>query len=190
MLFCNENGVKLNFISREKFRIEKKKNGVQFVDGLKLWYIPEGGANEEGIKGVREILKNNNDFKMYVVAQGTTTTSIGIYQEMSNDSTLIVVPALRHFESKLEMSILCPDMTFEKQLTILQYEELGRYAQKTETLLKFEEEIKSKLKFTLDPIYTLKALYAYSKYCNQSQIETGNKKVLFVHTGGLNENWW
>lgn len=75
-------------------------NGVENRLGEKCWVIPEGGANKEGICGVSEIIDEVGVYDGYVVAQGTTTTSLGIYNSMPDHATLFVVPALKNLIPK------------------------------------------------------------------------------------------
>ncbi|MFM7473870.1 MAG: hypothetical protein ACKO00_08150, partial [Crocinitomicaceae bacterium] len=101
--FCSSNGIDLIFLARDRYLELKRMNGVEYWLNEKCWFIPEGGANHQGIIGASEIIDNKNDFDAYLVAQGTTTTSLGIYHSMSDDSILFVVPALRNFQSEEEM---------------------------------------------------------------------------------------
>ena len=189
--YCYDQGVRLIFLPREEFKVKKMQSGVHFLDEEKCWFIPEGGANTFGIRGAAEIIQETSYFDEYVVAQGTTTTSLGIYQQMHESSSLIVVPALNNFNSKKEMEALMPEINFTKELIVLQYKEMGRYAKYTPALVQFAESINEQVHFKLDPLYTLRALYAYSKFVAIPENKRNtNKKVLFVHTGGLNQEWW
>lgn len=189
--FCAVNGIELIFLSRERYVELKRMNGVENRLGEKCWVIPEGGANKEGICGVSEIIDEVGVYDEYVVAQGTTTTSLGIYQSMSENSTLFVVPVLRNFRSEEEMISVNGNINFSKNLVSIYYEELGRYGKVSEQLLNFQDQIQSQTNLKFDPFYTLKAMYAYSKYvCSNNHLRSTNKKVLFVHTGGLNQEWW
>ena len=189
--FCAVNGIELIFLSRERYVELKRMNGVENRLGEKCWVIPEGGANKEGIKGASEIIENSMNFDSYVIAQGTTTTSLGIYNSMPDHATLFVVPALKKFNSKEEMKKLDSSLIFKKEITSIFYEELGRYARLSDTLRDFQKIIESETTYRFDPIYTLKALYAFSKFIySKTENSTYDNKVLFIHTGGLNQNWW
>ena len=189
--YCHQQGIQLIFLTRDNYKTIKRKTGVHYLGTEKCWFIPEGGANSEGVKGTEEIIDGITKFDIYVVAQGTTTTSIGIYNKMSDDSTLYVIPALKNFQSKDEMISISPSSDYRKKLISLNYDEMGRYGKKTSALSDFEKKIKNQIHFELDPIYTLKALYAFCKYTSTNHSELlSEKKILFVHTGGLNQNWW
>ena len=189
--FCSSNAIDLIFLTRDKYFELKRMNGVEYWLNEKCWFIPEGGANQEGIMGASEIIENKNEFDAYVVAQGTTTTSLGIYHSMSDDSTLFVVPALRNFNSKEEMRKVYDAHINSKKVVPIEYEELGRYGKLTKILEEFQRKMECDTTLKLDPIYTVKALYAYTKFASTVNEESIlNKKVLFVHTGGLNQEWW
>jgi 1-aminocyclopropane-1-carboxylate deaminase len=189
--FCSSNGIDLIFLTRDRYFELKRMNGVEYWLNEKCWFIPEGGANQEGIRGASEIIENKYDFDAYVVAQGTTTTSLGIYHSMSDDSTLFVVPALRNFQSEEEMKKVYDAHLLSKKVVPLMFEELGRYGKLTKTLEDFQRKIECVTSIKLDPIYTVKALYALTKFASTvNHKPILNKKVLFVHTGGLNQEWW
>ena len=92
---CDSFGMKLEFVSRTNFSEQKKMNGIVFQDGIPTWFVPERGANSKGIEGCKEIVAENDEiFDYYVVAQGTTTTSIGIALALPPSAKIIVVPAI------------------------------------------------------------------------------------------------
>jgi len=189
--YCQKGGIDLRFLSRDTYTQLKKMNGLNYMEEEKYWCIPEGGANEQGILGASEILKDVEKYDAYIVAQGTTTTSLGIYRTMADDAKLYVVPSLRNFNCIAEMKSMSGTHEFSKKIVPLVYDELGRYGKMTETLQEFQNSIQYQTTILFDPIYTLKALFAYCKFIvshkNQS-LKSDN--VLFIHTGGLNQDWW
>ena len=181
---CADLGMRLEFVSRSQFKRIKSLNGM--VDNPRVFCVPEGGANREGVLGCADIINETaNDYDYIVVAQGTCTTSLGIYSAMSNKSKLVVVPVLKGFDAISEMQLLAQTtgVSFDKnRVEVLDQYHFGGYAKTTVDLDIFIKSFNSQCQFIVEPTYTGKALYALNEFLVK---EEGTKKVLFVHTGGL-----
>ena len=185
---CSSLGMQLNFVSRSSFSKQKKMSGLLVKDGIPTWFIPEGGANLEGIEGCKEIVSENDEiFDYYVVAQGTTTTSIGIALALPPSAKIIVVPVLKGFNSKSEMKSLLNNVdlwnVIKDKIIVLDDFHFGGYAKSTNELREFISEINQINKMQIEEVYTGKALYALKNYLEKNFVK--NKKVLFIHTGGI-----
>lgn len=185
---CHSFGMDLIFESRSTFQEQKKMNGLIFREGLPHWFIPEGGANLEGVEGSKEIVSENKEvYDYYVVAQGTTTTSLGMAMSLPNDAKLIVVPVLKNFNTKLEMQLLLNnDVIWESikdKIIVLDNFHFGGYAQTTSALNLFIQEVNQINEMKVESVYTGKALFALNAFLGKSSLE--NKKILFIHTGGM-----
>jgi len=187
---CYNLGMELEFLSRESFTKTKYQDGIVSIKNEKYLSIPEGGANNNGVEGCKEIITEVDDFfDFYCVAQGTSTTSLGMLSSIPLSSKLIVVPVLKGFDSYLEMSKINNSEEFimlSKQLIVLSDYHFGGYAKTTSELIAFVENFNAQNTFEIEPIYTGKAMFALVEYLKTNSIS--NKKVLFVHTGGLS-NW-
>jgi 1-aminocyclopropane-1-carboxylate deaminase len=184
---CHELGMTLLFYSRVEFSQIKKSSGKYLFEGKEYWAVPEGGANQQGILGCREIV-SKSDFDYVIVAQGTATTSLGILCELTESQKMIVVPVLKGFDSIQEMnSLLGDDCQFEnlkEKVIVLDQFHFGGYAKTNAELNLFVEKFNEMNDFCIEPIYTGKVIYALSEWIKSINIDK-NKKVLFVHTGGL-----
>jgi 1-aminocyclopropane-1-carboxylate deaminase len=184
---CHELGMTLLFYSRVDFSQIKKSSGKYLFEGKEYWAVPEGGANQQGILGCREIV-SKSDFDYVIVAQGTATTSLGILCELTESQKMIVVPVLKGFDSIQEMnSLLGDDFQFEnlkEKVIVLDQFHFGGYAKTNAELNLFVEKFNEMNDFCIEPIYTGKVIYALSEWIKSINIDK-NKKVLFVHTGGL-----
>ena len=184
---CSDLNMELLFISREEYDRKKKTNGI-IPSSSRIWNIPEGGSNREGVKGCLEIMRETtNDFDYVVVAQGTTTTSLGLLESMNPKTKLIVVPILKGFDSINEMKNLasiCDLSINESKIIVLDKYHFGGYSKSNDTLDQFIIQFNKQADFTIEPVYTGKVLYALKEYAKDNSL-TG-KKVLFIHTGGLN----
>ena len=185
---CDSLGMKLEFVSRTNFSEQKKMSGLIVKDGIPTWFVPEGGANLEGIEGCKEIVAENEEiFDYYVVAQGTTTTSIGIALALPPSAKIIVVPVLKGFNSKSEMKSVLNNVdlwnVIKDKIIVLDDFHFGGYAKSTNELREFISEINQKNEMQIEEVYTGKALYALKNYLEKNFVK--NKTVLFIHTGGI-----
>ena len=185
---CSSLGMQLNFVSRSSFSEQKKMSGLLVKDGIPTWFVPEGGANLEGIEGCKEIVAENEEiFDYYVVAQGTTTTSIGIALALPPSAKIIVVPVLKGFNSKSEMKSVLNNVdlwnVIKDKIIVLDDFHFGGYAKSTNELREFISEINQINEMQIEEVYTGKALYALKNYLEKNTVK--NKKVLFIHTGGI-----
>jgi 1-aminocyclopropane-1-carboxylate deaminase len=194
---CQELGMQLEFISRTAYQALKLTSGLDLQS--KTWYIPEGGANPEGIWGCAQIYtealaqNNNQHFDAVFIAQGTTTTSLGILSAIGPKTQLYVVPVLKGFDALAEMKTLAhlarqnaltSEFTFPfEKVTVLDQHHFGGYAKTTPELLAFVEDFNLRGQFPIEPVYTGKALFAMAD--ELPRMDGSCKSVLFVHTGGV-----
>ncbi len=199
LLKCHQLGMELNFINRSNFKESKYQSGLWIDQDKPTWFIPEGGANPEGILGCTNIYteavaqNNNQHFDAVFLAQGTTTTSLGILASIPPTTQLFVVPVLKGFHSLHEMQALAEKakqnpltaqlhFPFE-QVKVLDQHHHGGYAQTSPELDAFIAQFNQTAQFPIEPTYTGKVLYALAE---QLTVFTNNiQAVLFVHTGGV-----
>ena len=183
---CAELGMKLSFIDRVQYKLKKYSDGIEQTESQLLLHIPEGGANIEGILGCRDIItETSNDYDYIFVAQGTCTTSVGIYMAMSPRSKLVVVPVLKGFDSLGEMEKLAKQVNLKidfNRVEVLNEYHFGGYAKSSSELDVFVDSFNRHYPFNIEPIYTGKVMFAMQAFVAKIK---GNKKALFVHTGGL-----
>lgn len=187
---CHSLGMKLEFLTRSEFSAQKHQSGLVELDGSRYWFIPEGGANTEGIEGCTEIVTElNQDYDYYLVAQGTTTTSLGLLKSIPEHAKLIVVPVLKGFDVQKEMRhLLLDDVLFESlssKLIIWDAYHHGGYAKTSPELLAFIDEFHLHNHFRVEPVYTGKVFYALNDFLTKEKELFVGKSVLVVHTGGV-----
>ncbi|MFM7644860.1 MAG: 1-aminocyclopropane-1-carboxylate deaminase/D-cysteine desulfhydrase [Sphingomonadales bacterium] len=194
---CHQLGMKLNFINRSDFKESKYESGLYPLQDKPTWFIPEGGANPEGILGCTEIYKeavtqnNNLHFDAVFIAQGTTTTSLGLLASIPATTQLFVVPVLKGFDAISEMQALAQkakqnpttahlEFPFS-QVRVLDTHHHGGYAKTTPELMDFIKTFNDTQQFPIEPTYTAKSLLAL-----QSQLpHLQSQSILFIHTGGV-----
>jgi len=194
---CQELGMQLDFISRTAYQDHKLTSGLD--PQSKTWLIPEGGANPEGIWGCQQIYQealiqnNNRHFDAVFIAQGTTTTSLGILAALPQTTQLFVVPVLKGFDSRAEMQKLISESNNNpltstlhfplQQVHFLDEYHHGGYAKSSNKLMNFINLFNQTNQFPIEPTYTGKALYALSQ--ELPKLQPSIKNVLFIHTGGV-----
>lgn len=191
---CADFGMELQFVSRLDYAARNEKSyqeelNFEFPNYL---IVPEGGANYYGMIGCQEILKETpNDFDYVFVAQGTTTTSIGLALGIAEKTRLMVVPVLKGFDSLSEMKTLLRYTGFESSMiedvlanvTVLDDYHFGGYGKYTDELLDFMQNKYAETQLPLDPVYTGKVLFALQDWVLKNNLK--NKRILLVHTGGV-----
>ena len=181
--YANENGMKLEFISRDDYR---KKNQSGFIKSLLRGYteyyiIPEGGTNDLAIKGCEEILcKNDFDFDVICCSVGTGGTISGIINASNPSQKILGFPALKNASIHKD---ICKFVKQSNWKLIHDYH-FGGYAKVNTELIEFMNDFKRKFKITLDPVYTAKMVYGVFDLIKKKVI-SNDDKVLVIHTGGL-----
>ncbi len=182
---CHSMGATLHFLSRSDYRSQKSRYGIT-EDGYLS--IPEGGACKEGLMGVLEMGKLLSGYDVVAVAQGTTTTSLGLLLSTPASTTIWVFPVLKGFNSLLEMELLADKCGFSREFQAQKHRvqvksdyTFGGYAKGEDSLLQEIKHLGYTIPFPLDYVYTGKAFVGFMK---ESEKETGHKKMLFIHTGG------
>lgn len=197
LLKCHQLGMSLKFVSRSSFTESKYQSGLLKDQQLNTWFIPEGGANPEGILGCTEIYQEavaqnqHRHFDAVFIAQGTTTTSLGVLASIPSTTKLYVVPVLKGFDAISEMTTLAfkakqnpatAHLRFPlQQVCVLNAHHHGGYAKTSPELELFIAEFTQTAQFPIEATYTAKALMALQAQLHVLQ----GKKILFVHTGGV-----
>lgn len=197
--FAKDCGMNIHFLSREEYR---KKASPEILEKLKTIYgdfylIPEGGANEAGVKGCTEILTDELKTYDYVFcACGTATTYSGIKisakprQKITGISVLkgkdTLTAESNHWLKKFGSLQILHGETIDQSRILTQYH-FGGYAAYNAELVKFKQQFEKQHKIPLDYIYTSKLFYAVCDLIRKSVLNP-TSKILVVHSGGLQGN--
>ena len=105
------------------------------------------------------------------MAQGTTTTSLGLLVSIPENAKLIVIPVLKGFDVLNEMrNLLNDDVLFDSlssKLIIWDNYHHGGYAKTSEELLTFIDAFHSMNDFQIEPVYTGKLFYALNDFLSK-----------------------
>ncbi|MCG9910568.1 MAG: 1-aminocyclopropane-1-carboxylate deaminase/D-cysteine desulfhydrase [Flavobacteriales bacterium] len=183
--FALQNGMQLEFISREEYRQKStepflQKLGIKFPDAH---IVPEGGSNLLGLQGCKEWgeqLRGKAD--IFCLAAGTATTAAGI--ALANpEAEVWAFSALKNGGFLQEEAEHLAGTSLPNLQIITDYA-FGGYAKHTPELLDFIEHMERQFALPLEQVYTAKALYGVIDLAKQHRIPTG-KALCFIHTGGL-----
>lgn len=151
------------------------------------YFVPEGGANESGIKGSVELLKEcqQDGAQHIIIAGGTMSTAAGMISAAGSVDRITIVAAWKGSSVKFISSLLqehsidsyCPwelwpDFHF------------GGFGKYNEALVEFMMKFLDQTSIPLDPVYTGKLLYAVDQKIKSREINPELKTVI-IHTGGL-----
>lgn len=186
---CASEGASLEFLERNRYKDQKyTDNEITYLN--RQWLsIPEGGSSELGLKGCLEIISDHMDFDVIALAQGTTTTSLGVLLSSKSPTEIWAFPVLKGFNSAIEMEALARKfnqtdawLAAKSRLKCFDSYHFSGYAKSNEALNQNLSDLNIEGNFKLDPIYTAKAFVGL---ISELQKINQPKKVLFIHTGGV-----
>ncbi len=184
--FARSQGMLLKFVTRELYR---KKSDKSVLDQLKeefgeFYLIPEGGTNDEAIRGTSEILNDQCDqFSHICVSAGTGGTAAGIINSAKLNQQVLVFPVVKGSWITNEINQWVQGGKHQFWTSIDQYH-FGGYAKWNEQLIEFINTFKQQHQIPLDPIYTGKMLFGLFDMIKRDYF-VKEATLLAIHTGGL-----
>jgi len=173
-------GMQLEFISREAYRQKDTTNwNARYPDAC---IIPEGGNNEAGARGCRDILSlaDTGSFTHILCATGTGTTLAGLISSAMPHQQVQGYVVLKGAEYLKEQ---VAQLTQGTNWQLVHDYHGGGYAKTSPELISFINNFYRETKIPLDVVYTGKLVWGFS----QSHFPPGSK-ILLIHTGGLQGN--
>lgn len=177
-------GMHLIHITREHYRQKEDLSAEWRAKGY--FIIPEGGENEAGVEGCKELVfELAQPYDHILCASGTGCTIAGILRGVQQS----------HWESKCHSIPVLKEGLFIKE-KVMMYEpnidslrihpqfHFGGYAKTDKKLMAFLHYFAKTTGILTDPIYTAKMFYALFELTKSGEFKPG-QKVLAVHTGGL-----
>lgn len=183
-------GMTLEFVSRSAFRELRKKraHNAQMEKQYNGYWIPEGGATQDALRGVSEILKEIDiEFDTLTVACGTGTTLAGLAKALPEKKRVLGFSSLKGggFLEK-DVKKLIKNNSLTNWSINFDYH-FGGFAKTNDELISFIEEFKSHNNIPLEPIYNGKMLFGLFDLIKNGRFKKGHK-VIAIHTGGLQGN--
>jgi len=162
------------------------------------YWVPEGGSNALGIAGcydwAEQILQQETvpqqQFDTWVLSAGTGATCAGFLAH-PHSPELLVFPALKKGENLLPtINAFALKQNTNSQLdklSIIADYHHGGYAKFPVELQEYVKQIHQlNPNVKLDPVYTAKVVYGLEQEIRKGRLK--NKKLLIIHTGGL-QGW-
>ena len=183
LLFAQNCGMQLEFISREEYR---SKNEIRFLENLKqqfgnFYLIPEGGTNELAIKGCEEILTAEDaEFDYICCSIGTGGTIAGIINSALPHQKVLGFPSLKGDFLQEE---ICSFVN-KKNWELIPHYHFGGYAKVNEGLIGFINSFYKQNNIPLDPIYTGKMVFGVMDLIQKNYFPA-ESRILLIHTGGI-----
>ncbi|WP_444925275.1 1-aminocyclopropane-1-carboxylate deaminase/D-cysteine desulfhydrase [Microbulbifer sp. TRSA002] len=194
-------GMEFNFVSRQEYRWRHLPDFLSLT-GFKAsssLYIPEGGANLAGARGVAllgEVIEETApvEFDQLWLACGTGLTFAGLSSSVKSFS-VCGVEVLRAggaigrnawywLAALSENKIGWKEEFAENELDLTDQYHCGGYSKYPGQLQDFQRAFESQSRIPLDPVYTAKLMYALSQEANAGRFRD-NAKLLALHSGGL-----
>lgn len=191
LLFCGNHNMKLISVSREDYASNSEAVQKIVMQHPHLLFVPEGGNNELGMKGCKEILNHipaADDFTHIICSIGTGTTFKGIASAANASQTVIGIPALKIRVGEREQFISQHTSVSSAAKQIVLFDFAGKgYARTDEYLLNFMNSFYTKTYIPTDIVYTGKLMQAVIALAGESYFSE-DSKLLVIHSGGLQGN--
>jgi 1-aminocyclopropane-1-carboxylate deaminase/D-cysteine desulfhydrase-like pyridoxal-dependent ACC family enzyme len=190
--FAVDQGMSIHFISREDYRKKHEKNFLNDLQSKfpEAYIIPEGGANEAGVKGCMEITDHIKvPFDVICCACGTGATLAGIILALQPGQGALGFQVLKGENYiRSEVSAWLDKFNSDKtNWTVNEDYHFGGYAKRTPELINFVEGFEKQHSIPLDFIYTGKMMFGIYDLMPKGYFKKG-QTIIVVHTGGLQGN--
>lgn len=189
--FAADCGMQLHYVSRTLYQNKKELSeyvNQQFPED-QIYVIPEGGSNELGVVGCKEITDHITvDFDYICTACGTGATMAGIVLSLKKDQQAIgfqVLKAENYIKHEVEGWLnQLQTAANKKNWQINEEFHLGGYAKVKQELVDFIKQFEQANNIPLDPIYTGKMMFGIYDMIQKDRFKKG-QTIIVVHTGGL-----
>ena len=183
--YCSEMGMELIFIARSEYREKSSlEERYQHYKERKNLLIPEGGKGILGFQGFEGLVSSwqGNFPDIIVHASATGTTAAGLARALRSAGAHTRILAVLVLRNLAEQEANLRDWGVFDEVELLSDYHFGGYAKMPESLIHFLGEAREQIEFPIEPVYTGKAFYAL---VNHILPENKDKKVCFLHTGGI-----
>jgi 1-aminocyclopropane-1-carboxylate deaminase/D-cysteine desulfhydrase-like pyridoxal-dependent ACC family enzyme len=187
LLKAEKLGMQLHYVSREEYR---KKETKEFMDKLQnifgdFYLVPEGGANEWGVKGCEEIVREiKTDYSYICCSSGTGATVAGIALSLPADKKAIGFCVHRGGEAIAEN---IKAWTGGKDNYILNnHYHFRGFAKSTPELTRFLHDFSIETNIPVEPVYTGKMFFGIFDLVSNNFFKPSTA-IVAIHTGGIHQ---
>lgn len=200
---CMDWGMTLFPVSRAEYR---EKSAPFFRAWLRdqfdnPWIVPEGAGDALGVMGCQHLVEPDDLARpadAFVVSAGTGATAAGLVLGLKGASKLYVASALKGSDLSVliedRLTEALADRSWARELAATMHvwndAHCGGFGTIPPEVQAFIYRWEAETKIPLDGVYTAKTLMRLQAFLEQSD-ELHGKRILFVHTGGLqgNRSW-
>ena len=190
LLLCQLYGMQLHFTDRQSYTDKAALFEKYYGNDSSAFFIDEGGAGSEAVKGCAEIIGELPDNLDHLFcAAGTGTTAAGLLSGIKAaglKTILHVVPVLKggdFIRKEILDYVDLPD-----QLVLHTGYHFGGYGKTQPALLQFMKAFIAATGMLVDPIYTAKLFYAIDDLAVIGELHA-DARIMALHTGGLLGIW-
>lgn len=185
---AQKNGMTLKFVSRSDYKLRNDPNYLKLLQkhNPKAFFLPEGGANQLGVKGCEEIViecQNEFDFDYITVDCGTGATLAGMVRKLKPHQRAIGVQVLKG-DDFITPEVEKLNGSVSSNFEVWTDYHFGGYAKYKSELIDFMRSFFKETGIKLDPVYTGKQFYAVMDQIQKGFFPKGSK-IILTHTGGL-----
>lgn len=201
--FIKDKGMQVHFVSRSQYASKNSEKSLNdWMEKFpEYWIVPEGGANAEGMKGAEEIWKGLPHYDYVFCACGTATTFAGLLKAVPEETILVGLSVLKgenllqteladlfkNESNKIPVGNEILEQSFIQQHCLTNIFAYKGYASFEKPVFEFAQTLFKETGLQLDHVYTSKLFFGAKELLETGRIPA-NKKVLLIHTGGLQGN--
>ncbi|MNK14805.1 D-cysteine desulfhydrase [compost metagenome] len=186
LMLCRLFGMELIFTDRLSYKNKTLLFETRFAEDQNAFFIDEGGASLEAVKGCAEIITElPEDIDHLFCAAGTGTTAAGLLtgiHQRGLKTQLHVIPVLKGGDFIADEISKYTGST--SQLILHTDYHFGGYAKTSPDLIDFIKTFTAAEGILIDPVYTAKMFYAISHLHADGYFKPSDK-IVALHTGGL-----
>jgi len=186
LVLCKLFGMQLIFTDRSAYQNKAALFDAHFAKDPDAYFVDEGGASMEAVKGCAEIIEElPEDVDYLFCAAGTGSTAAGLLTgilEYQRHTELQVVPVLKG--GQFIETEMAKYVSVDKQLTLHTDYHFGGYGKTQPALLGFLHKFSRTYGLLTDPVYTAKMFFAIEDLAANGLLRK-DAKIVALHTGGL-----
>jgi 1-aminocyclopropane-1-carboxylate deaminase len=186
LFLCRLHGMNLLFTDRDSYRDKPALFEKHFAGNPDAFFIDEGGASPEGVKGCSELIDELTETYDHIFcACGTGTTAAGIIngiQKHQLATQFHAVPVFKNggfIKQEIDRFLTAP-ANYELHTDY----HFGGYGKADDELIKFVKNFVAETGILIEPIYTGKMLYALYDLAAKNYFKPGSR-ILAIHSGGI-----
>jgi len=181
---AHQNGMEFRFVTREAYRNNLLLSQIFEKEFPGALIIPEGGTNENAVKGIQYMLsEQTKSFDYLCTAVGTGGTVAGISKFAEENQQVLGFKVVD--DSSVEDTVF--KLSKRNNFKLFEAHD-GGYGKISDENIRFINDFKEKYHIQLDPVYTGKMMRHLFNMIASDYFPEGSS-ILTFHTGGLQGNF-